>query len=51
MAPMTSVHSGEVRVPNEIMATYYDQRATAGLVVTEATAVPEQGIGWPVYSQ
>lgn len=46
MAPMTRARSGESRIPNEMMATYYAQRASAGLVFTEASVVSEQGIGW-----
>jgi N-ethylmaleimide reductase len=33
-------------LPNEIMAEYYAQRASSGLIVTEATAVSEDGSGW-----
>lgn len=33
-------------LPNEIMATYYEQRASGGLVITEATAISEDGAGW-----
>jgi len=33
-------------MPNEIMATYYEQRASGGLVITEATAISEEGAGW-----
>ena len=46
MAPMTRARSGEDRIPNELMATYYSQRAAAGLILTEATTVSEQGNGW-----
>lgn len=46
MAPLTRARSGESRVPNPNMATYYAQRASAGLIVSEATVVSEQGIGW-----
>lgn len=46
MAPMTRARSGEDRIPNELMATYYAQRAAAGLILTEATTVSEQGNGW-----
>ncbi len=46
MAPMTRARAGESRVPNELMATYYAQRASAGLIITEATVISEQGIGW-----
>ncbi len=46
MAPMTRARAGESRVPTQDMATYYAQRAAAGLIITEATVVSEQGIGW-----
>lgn len=34
-------------VPNEMMATYYSQRAGAGLIITEATGISVEGSGWP----
>ncbi len=46
MAPMTRGRAGSERVPNDLMAEYYLQRAGAGLLITEATVVSEQGIGW-----
>ena len=46
MAPMTRSRAGEERMPNALMGTYYSQRASAGLIVTEATVVSRQGIGW-----
>ena len=46
MAPMTRARAGQSRVPNAAMATYYRQRASAGLIISEATVVSEQGIGW-----
>ncbi len=46
MAPMTRGRAGESRVANELMAEYYAQRASAGLIITEATVVSAQGIGW-----
>lgn len=47
MAPMTrSRASIEGNVPNPLAVTYYAQRATAALIVTEATQVSEQGIGY-----
>jgi len=33
-------------IPNELMATYYEQRASGGLLITEATAISEEGSGW-----
>ncbi len=46
MAPMTRGRAGESRIPNDLMATYYSQRASAGLIITEATAVSADGYGW-----
>ena len=46
LSPMTRARSGQDRIPNELMAEYYRQRASAGLVITEATVVSAQGIGW-----
>lgn len=46
LAPMTRARAGAERIPNELMAEYYVQRASAGLLITEATVVSEQGIGW-----
>jgi N-ethylmaleimide reductase len=61
MAPMTRNRAGEGHVATDLMATYYAQRASAGLIITEATHVsplsiaypntpgihsPEQAVGW-----
>ncbi len=46
MAPLTRARSGEDRIPNELMAKYYHQRASAGLIIAEATVVSKIGIGW-----
>lgn len=46
MAPMTRGRAGAERVPNELMAEYYYQRSSAGLLITEATVISKQGIGW-----
>lgn len=46
MAPMTRGRAGPTRLPNALMAEYYGQRATAGLIVTEGTAMSAQGYGW-----
>ena len=46
MAPMTRGRAGAERTANALMAQYYAQRAGAGLIVTEGTAVSEQGYGW-----
>lgn len=47
MAPMTRCRSVQNNVPNDLMATYYGQRASAGLIITEATQISTQGIGYP----
>lgn len=39
MAPLTRARAGRTHIPNELMAEYYAQRASAGLIVTEATMV------------
>ena len=46
MAPLTRSRAGEKRLPNSLMAEYYSQRSAAGLIITEATVVSKQGIGW-----
>lgn len=46
MAPMTRNRAGEGNVPTPHTATYYAQRASAGLLITEATQVSEQGVGY-----
>jgi N-ethylmaleimide reductase len=43
MAPLTRVRAGTTHVPNAIMAEYYAQRATAGLIITEATMIVADG--------
>jgi len=47
MAPMTRCRSVQDNVPNDLMATYYAQRASAGLIISEATQISTQGIGYP----
>lgn len=46
LAPLTRGRAGESRVPNDLMAEYYYQRSSAGLLITEATVISSQGIGW-----
>ena len=47
MAPLTRARAiGGDRVPNALMAEYYRQRASAGLILSEATAVTPQGVGY-----
>lgn len=48
MAPLTRCRaSGEGRVPNAMMRDYYTQRASAGLILSEATSVTPMGVGYP----
>jgi 2,4-dienoyl-CoA reductase-like NADH-dependent reductase (Old Yellow Enzyme family) len=48
MAPLTRGRAAEpMFVPNAMMATYYRQRANAGLILTEATGISREGLGWP----
>ncbi len=47
MAPLTRCRADEGRVPSEEASIYYTQRATAGLILTEATSVTPMGVGYP----
>lgn len=47
MAPMTRARCGKQGIPTDLVVQYYKQRATAGLIITEATAVDPRGDGWP----
>jgi 2,4-dienoyl-CoA reductase-like NADH-dependent reductase (Old Yellow Enzyme family) len=47
MAPLTRARSNRAAVPNALMAEYYAQRASAGLIVSEATGISREGLGWP----
>lgn len=46
MAPLTRSRAGHARIPNALMAEYYRQRASAGLIITEATSVTPMGVGY-----
>ena len=46
MAPLTRARAGVERIPNDLMAKYYAQRATAGLIISEATSVTPMGVGY-----
>jgi len=47
MAPLTRARAiGGARVPNALMAKYYEQRSTAGLILSDATSVTPQGVGY-----
>ena len=47
MAPLTRCRASAGRVPNTLMRDYYVQRASAGLILSEATAVTPMGVGYP----
>src|SRR5690606_1179849 len=47
MAPLTRCPADEGRVPSELMVEYYRQRASAGLILSEATSVTPMGVGYP----
>lgn len=47
MAPMTRRRSGPGNVPSQLAAAYYAQRATAGLIVSEASLVDAGGASYP----
>lgn len=46
MAPLTRSRAGDSRIPNQLMADYYTQRASAGLILSEATVVDPIGVGY-----
>ena len=46
MAPLTRSRAGATRTPNALMAEYYAQRASAGLILSEATVVTPMGVGY-----
>jgi 2,4-dienoyl-CoA reductase-like NADH-dependent reductase (Old Yellow Enzyme family) len=47
MAPLTRGRATREGVPTPLMATYYAQRASAGLIISEGTGVSREGLGWP----
>lgn len=47
MSPLTRCRASEGRVPNALMRDYYVQRASAGMILSEATAVCPMGVGYP----
>lgn len=46
MAPLTRARAGKERVPNALMAEYYVQRSSAGMILSEATCVDPLGVGY-----
>ena len=47
MAPLTRCRAEPGRVPGDLIAEYYGQRAGAGLIISEATSVTPMGVGYP----
>jgi N-ethylmaleimide reductase len=47
MAPLTRGRATRSHVPTPLMGEYYSQRASAGLIISEATGITQQGLGWP----
>lgn len=47
MAPLTRGRADPGHIPNDLMRLYYEQRASAGLIISEATGISQEGLGWP----
>ena len=47
MAPLTRGRATKEGIPTDIMVEYYAQRASAGVIISEATAISRMGHGWP----
>ena len=47
MAPLTRGRADRDAAPSDIMVEYYTQRASAGLIISEATGISREGLGWP----
>lgn len=47
MSPLTRGRATQAHVPTPVMAEYYAQRAGAGLIISEATGISREGLGWP----
>ena len=47
MAPLTRCRAGQGRVATDLMAEYYAQRASSGLIISEATSISPMGVGYP----
>lgn len=46
MAPLTRQRAGAARTPNDMMREYYEQRSSAGLILSEATSITPMGVGY-----
>ncbi|MES2948491.1 MAG: alkene reductase [Pseudomonadota bacterium] len=47
MSPLTRSRASQDNIPTALMAEYYGQRATAGLIITEGTSPSPNGLGYP----
>lgn len=47
MAPLTRCRADEGRIPSDMAVEYYRQRASAGMILTEATSISPMGVGYP----
>ena len=47
MAPLTRCRADETHTPTDLMCEYYEQRASAGMILTEATVIDPMAIGYP----
>lgn len=47
MSPLTRARATRAHVPTPVMAQYYAQRASAGLIISEAIGISVEGLGWP----
>jgi len=47
MAPLTRNRANQDNAPHELHVEYYSQRASAGLIITEASQISEQAVGYP----
>ncbi len=47
MAPLTRCRAINARIPNQLMAEYYRQRSSAGMILSEATSISPMGVGYP----
>ena len=46
MSPLTRARATDQRIPNDLMAKYYAQRSSAGLIISEATSISPMGVGY-----
>lgn len=47
MAPLTRARATREHIPTPIMAEYYAQRSSSGLIISEAIGISQEGLGWP----